>query len=211
VPPEGGRGALVPRRFRDAYASGEMTIEDIRAENPRNPRPQYTARGQEAAEAFEMWNPDHNPRLRCEPTSIVYDWTFDWPVNRITQEDDRIVIDYGLYSITRIIHLDPNATPSAPLPNNTGHSIGHWEDNTLVVNSYGFSEGVVSPPTRNSTEMTVEERFTIDTDDWELTRQWTVTDPVYLAEPWTGQDKVYLSEVPFERNECLELTPEFSE
>src|SRR5688572_2142924 len=35
-----------------------------------------------------------NPRFRCETTSIIFDWTFDGPVNRITQNRDTIVIQY---------------------------------------------------------------------------------------------------------------------
>ena len=38
---------------------------------------------------------DDNPRFRCETTSIVFDWAFDGPVNRITQNKDTIVIQYG--------------------------------------------------------------------------------------------------------------------
>ena len=210
VPPEGGRGSLVPKRFREAFADGTMTLDDIRARNPQPPRPVYTARGRAEADAFEMWNPEHNPRLRCLPTSIVYDWTFDWPVNRITQRDDEIIIDYGLYAKTRTIHMDMASHPAGITPSNAGHSIGRWEGDTLVVDTVGFTAGVLSPPTRNSSQMHVVERFTIDTDDWTLTRQYTVTDPVYLAEPWTASDTVYLSDVPFEAHECLELTPEFS-
>lgn len=211
VPPEGGRGNLVPKRYREAYANGTMSIEDIRATQPRNARPQYTARGQREADAFEMWNPEHNPRLNCLPTSIIYDWTFDWPVNRITQNGDEIEIQYGLYASTRTIHLDQDSHPADITPSNTGHSIGHWEGNTLVVDTTGFKEGVLAPPTRNSDQMHVVERFTIDTDEWKLTRDYTVTDPVYLAEPLQGTDIVYLSDVPFEAHDCLELTPEFNQ
>lgn len=211
VPPEGGRGALVPRRFREGYANGTVTLDDIRAQNQRSSRPVYTARGQAEAEAFEMWNPEHNPRLKCLPTSIVYDWTFDWPVNRITQNGDEVVIEYGLYSKTRAVHLDQDSHPANLTPSNTGHSIGHWEGNTLVVDTIGFEAGVLSPPTRNSDQMHVVERFTIEPGNWVLRRDYTVTDPVYLAQPWTASDTVYLSDVPYEAHECLELTPEFAE
>jgi len=59
--------------------------------------------------------------------------------------------------------------------------------------------------------MYIIERFTIDTDNWALRRDYTISDPVYLAEPWSGTDIVYLSDVPFENHGCLELTPEFTE
>jgi hypothetical protein len=33
---------------------------------------------------------------------------------------------------------------------NTGHSTGRWEGDTLAVDTVGFAEGVLVPPTRNS-------------------------------------------------------------
>ena len=72
----------------DTEPAGEITLEEIRAMAPAPPPTlAYTEAGQTAASALEMWNPEHNPRIRCEPTSLIFDWTFDWPVNRIVQDD----------------------------------------------------------------------------------------------------------------------------
>lgn len=215
VPPEGGNGALVPKRFVEAYAAGDISLEEIRSQYPQPEPPVYTERGQEEADAFENWNPDHNPRLSCKPTSIIFDWTFDWPINRITQhstEDGENVIDmdYGLYSFSRRIHMDMEEHPADVTPSNTGHAIGHWDGDTLVVDSIGFEAGVLRPPVRNSEQMHIVEHYTFDPEEKSLLREYTVTDPVYLAEPYTGQDEVFLSEVALEKSECIELTPEFS-
>ena len=213
VPPSGGNGALVPKSLRQAYAAGKITLEEIRARNPRPKPPQYTAAGQAAAKAFRMWSPEDNPRLACKPTSIVFDWTFDWPVNRITQKTDNgekvIDIDYGLYSFTRRIHMDMQSHPANLTPSNAGHSIGHWDGNTLVVDTVGFAPGVLVPPTRNSDKLHIVERFTLDTDKFALKREYTVEDPVYLAAPYKGSDTVLLSDTPFEKQRCEELTYEF--
>ena len=215
IPPGGGNGSLVPRSLREDFAAGRITLEQIRARSPAPSRPQYTARGQEAATAFRMWSTEDNPRLSCKPTSIVFDWTFDWPVNRITQTtvDGRKVIDidYGLFSATRRIHLDMESHPADITPSNAGHSIGRWEGDTLVVDTVGFAEGVLVPPTRNSTQLHVVERFTLDPQAFTLKREYTAEDPVYLAAPYTGQDTVLLSETPFEKQLCQELTFEFTQ
>ena len=215
IPPSGGDGALVPKSFREAYAAGEITLEEIRARNPAPSQPVYTEAGQVAADAFRMWSPEDNPRLSCQPTSIIFDWTFDWPVNRITQTttDDGesvIDIDYGLFSQTRRIHLGMESHPADIEPSNAGHSIGRWEGVTLVVDTVGFTPGVLVPPTRNSDQLHIVERFTLDTERVALERQYTAEDPVYLAAPYTGSNTVYLSEVPFERHPCEELTYEFT-
>ncbi len=213
VPPSGGRGALVPRSLREDYAAGKITLEEIRARNAPAAPPQYTPAGQAAASAFRMWSPEDNPRLSCQPTSIIFDWTFDWPVNRITQtsaEGENVVdIDYGLFNASRRVHMNLDRHPSGLAPSNTGHSIGRWEGDTLVVDTIGFAPGVLVPPTRNSGELHVVERFTLDIDNFSLQRQYVAEDPVYLAAPYTGQDVVFLSDTPFERQRCEELTYEF--
>jgi hypothetical protein len=38
-----------------------------------------------------------------------------------------------------------------------------------------------------------------------------VTDPVYLAAPYESYDIMYLSEVPFQKQRCKDMTPEFQE
>ncbi|HUL80605.1 MAG TPA: DUF6152 family protein [Gammaproteobacteria bacterium] len=213
LPPSGGRGDLVPKSLRDAYAKGEITLEQIRARNPAPARPQYTETGDAAAKAFKMWSPDDNPRLSCKPTSIIFDWTFDWPVNRITQttvNGEKVIdIDYGLYSFTRRIHM-ADKHPATIAPSNTGHSIGRWDGDTLVVDTVGFAPGVLSPPTRSSDKLHVVERFTLDGSAAAIKREYTVEDPVYLAAPLKGVDTVLVSDVPFEKQPCKELTPEFA-
>jgi hypothetical protein len=161
-----------------------------------------------------MWSVEDNPRLSCKPTSIIFDWTFDWPVNRITQttvDGEKVIdIDYGLFSASRRIHLGRASHPANLMPSNTGHSIGRWEGDTLVVDTVGFEEGVLVPPTRNSRQLHVVERFTLDPQTFALKREYTAEDPVYLAAAYTGQDVVLLSETPFEKQPCTELTFEFT-
>ena len=65
-----------------------------------------TAEGERAAAAFAR---EDNPRFRCETTSILFDWTFDGPVNRIEQTDDAIVLRYGQMGLERTIHLNARA------------------------------------------------------------------------------------------------------
>src|SRR5690606_10560059 len=107
------------------------------------------------------------------------------------------------------IHMDMDSHPANITPSNAGHSIGHWEGDTLVVDTIGFEAGVLSPPTRNSDQLHVVERYTMDPQTLALKREFTATDPVYLTEPYVGGDTVLLSDVPFERHPCEELTPEF--
>ncbi|HEX5421724.1 MAG TPA: hypothetical protein VFY39_17160, partial [Gammaproteobacteria bacterium] len=212
VPPSGGRGAIVPKHLRAAFASGKITLKQIRAQYPRSASPVYTQAGMDFAKAFKRRSVADNPRFQCKVTSIIFDWTFDWPINRIEQHmttDGKKVIDltYGSYSAKRRIWMGMDH-PANLKPSRSGNSIGHWEGNTLVVDTVGFDAGLLVAPTPNSDKLHVVEHFTLDTSTpgWTLTHTWTATDPVYLAEPYKGSDISHLSTVPYQYFPCADLT-----
>ena len=216
VPPSGGNGSMVPRSFRERFAAGEISIEEIRATQPPPVRPVYTEAGQAAAASFNNNSAEDNPRYSCKPISIIADWTWDWPVNRIVQsvtpEGDKVIdIDSGLYGWNRRIHMDQYSHPDNIVPGYAGHSIGHWEGDTLVVDTIGFTPGLLQAPTRTSDQLHIVERFTLDMDTMQLKREYTATDPVNLAQPYSSYEVSLLSAVPFTREECRELTPEFDD
>jgi len=204
-----GRGNLVPKSMIEAVESGAVALEDVPPAG-WGPRPvTLTARGQAEADAFRMWSPEDNPRLRCEPTSILFDWVFDGALNRITQKGDRIVIDYGLYSFERVIHMNMDAHPDDIEPSYAGHSIGSWEGDVLVVDTIGFAPGVLAPPVRHSAELHVVERFSLNPDTMELRRDYVARDPIYFEDEYVGYDIVLPSDVPYVAHPCNELAPEF--
>ena len=216
IGPEGGNGSMVPRSFIEEFASGAMTLRDIQAQQPPRPTVAYTEAGQAAASAFNRSSPLDNPWFACKPTSFIRDWTADWPINRFVQrttaEGESVIdITYGLYNFERRIHVGMAEHPASLEPSYAGHSIGRWEGDTLVVDTIGFAAGVLSPPTRSSEQMHIVERFSLDTERMALKREYSVTDPVYLAAPYESYDVMYLSDVPFERQPCQDMTPEFQQ
>src|SRR5437764_1378840 len=78
-----------------------------------------------AAAKFQQ---QYNPRFHCETTSILFDWTFDGAVNRITQKKDIIELLYGQMGLKRTIYLNMKNHPRDAKLTRAGHSIGHWED-----------------------------------------------------------------------------------
>ena len=216
VGPEGGNGSMIPKSLIEKFRSGELTNAQIRAMQPPRPTVSLTEKGQEAAREFNRSSPEDNPWFACKPTSIIRDWTADWPINRFVQTvtaDGESVIDitYGLYNFSRRIHIGMDAHPDNLEPSYAGHSIGHWEGDTLVVDTVGFAAGVLSPPIRNSEQLHIVERFTLDTDTMALKREYSATDPVYLAAPYESYDVMYLSDVPFQVQPCKDMTPEFQQ
>ena len=96
--PRGRGGALVPLSTVDRFKPGEG-IGGPRGAGRGGPRviqgAELTPAGEKGAEQFAVLFDKNNPRMRCETTSIIFDWAFDGPVNRITQNRDTIVLQYG--------------------------------------------------------------------------------------------------------------------
>ena len=144
--PRGKSGALVPVSQVGNYKAGRAARAAARRRRVRTCRAStYTPAGKEAADKFRNFSPEDNPRMRCETTSILFDWTFDGPVDRITQSGDTITLQYGQYGFTRTIHMNAEH-PAKIEPSRAGHSTGRWENDVLVVDTVGFAPGVLNPP-----------------------------------------------------------------
>ncbi|HET9943933.1 MAG TPA: DUF6152 family protein [Terriglobia bacterium] len=163
---------------------------------------ELTELGQKQADSFTR---DENPRFNCETTSILFDWTFDGPVNRITQSKDTIVLQYGQFGLKRTIYMNLKQHPSNIKASRAGHSIGRWEGDVLVVDTVGFQPGVLSAPVRHSDKLHVVERFTLDPKTMALTRTYTAQDPVYLKGTYSGTDTIQVADAPYAPGKCEEL------
>jgi hypothetical protein len=209
--PRGVGGSLVPLSQADAAATSTPAAGDG---NRRGRTPliapdaagrlfiggvPLTPEGEAAAAAARG---DVNPAMRCEPISIVMDWSYDSPVNRITQTEDSIVLEYGKFDYTRTIDLGASAHPAGLEPSLTGHSIGHWEDDVLVVDTIGIRAGSLTRGLLNSEALHLVERFSLDPASMALTREFSAEDPLYFQEAYTGSDVVYPSNVPYQPSPC---------
>jgi hypothetical protein len=208
--PRGRSGALVPVSRVEEFEPGTAPAPQGGAGGGAGggrggARVAYTEAGRIAAEAFRGGTAD-NPRMRCETTSILFDWTFDGPVNRITQGGDTITLQYGQLGFTRTIHMNMAEHPANIEPSRAGHSIGRWDNDVLIVDTVGFAPGYLNPPIRNSEQLHVVERFTLDPDAMTLTREYTATDPVYFTDEYTGRDTIGVADLPYSPDACSELT-----
>lgn len=167
-----------------------------------------TAAGLAAREGYDMAFDD--PILRCHVYNVINGWNHDRHVNEIYQSDDKITMQYGFMDFVRTIHLDMDAHPTSITPSTGGHSIGWWEDDTLVVDTIGFEQGVLAhrDGTAHSDQMHLIERFHIDADEYVLIRDYTIEDQKFLENVVRGQDFMALSAVPYEPYGCVELSGE---
>lgn len=106
------------------------------------------------------------------------------------QTKDTIAIISEEAVALRVIHMNGYIRPDV-IRSMEGHSIGHWEGDTLVVETTHYSDvnparATVSRPMLISSAARVTERFT-RTSETELNYQYTVNDPTYYNESWKGE------------------------
>lgn len=209
--PRGVGGGLVPlstiaKAEAAAPRGGGAGRGRGRGDAPAGPRlyggTELTELGTKQAAAAQR---DDNPRFKCLTTSILFDWTFDGPVNRIIQNRDNIVIQYGQMDLKRTIHMNMKSHPANARPSRAGHSIGRWEGDVLVVDTAGFQPGILNFPVPHSDQLHVIERFSLDPATMRLTRTYEADDPVYLKGKYTGQDWVQPADAPYASDNCKEL------
>jgi hypothetical protein len=102
------------------------------------------------------------------------------------------LMDMGGAHTWRVIYMDGRAHPKPEdlRPTYLGHSIGHWEGDTLVVDSVGFNEKIWvigSYPTTNQLHLT--ERFTRPTLG-SLTYEVTIDDPGAYTATWGSRGTI---------------------
>ena len=114
---------------------------------------------------------------------------------QIMQSPGYVVINLEMIHDARIIPLDGRPLPPKSVPNWMGESRGHWEGNTLVVETDNIKTGAsplnmatLGAPFGNTIPMSprahVTERFTVVGPNT-ITYEMTFSDPVYWTAPFT--------------------------
>jgi hypothetical protein len=206
-PPEGPPN-LVPESLIAAVESGELAMADVPSHGWFPPPVTLTAAGEAAAAALRDLPPERNPRLSCQITSILFDWVFDGTINRIVQRGSTITMEYGR-GLTRTVHMDLAEHPAGVAPSRTGHSIGRWDGDTLVVDTVGFEPGSLAGAVPHGTELRIVERFTLDPATLALRREYVATDPIHFVGEYVSGDTVLPADAPFAVDACKELAFEY--
>ncbi|HEY5624645.1 MAG TPA: DUF6152 family protein [Gammaproteobacteria bacterium] len=109
-------------------------------------------------------------------------------LNEITIEDDFVRIAGELFHSERIIFTDGRGHPENGELTNQGHSIGHWEDGTLIVETVQLEEHISAmiDGTPLGEKRRISERFRLSDDGRILIIDFTVEDPEFLATPFSG-------------------------
>jgi hypothetical protein len=126
----------------------------------------------------------------------------------LLQTPGQITVTSEWQAASRRVWLNQRSHPSNNEldPTYAGHSIGHWEGDTLIVDTVGIREDVpvnyAGLP--HSNRMHIVEKFTSKTPGL-LTDEITIEDPDAFAAPWVEVETYrYRPDQHLEEYECLE-------
>ncbi len=106
-------------------------------------------------------------------------------IHIIAQKEQIVIAREGLGP--RYIYMDGRAHPdlSRVIPTITGHSVGHYENGVLVVDTIGLTPGNVAGGGRRTPETHMTERFDVSPDGKHMTITYIWTDPKIYLKPHT--------------------------
>jgi len=120
----------------------------------------------------------------CLPPGMPQIMTQPYPIEFLFNPG-KVVIVIEAYSQVRHIYTDGARHPSDPDTTFQGNSIGHWEGDTLVIDTVAFDpDTLIAPGIGHSSEMHIIERIR-KTDANHMQIERTIIDPKVLARPWT--------------------------
>jgi hypothetical protein len=124
---------------------------------------------------------------KCQPPGMPYIYIQLFPM-QIIQTQAEVIEVFEYDHIVRHIYIDGRNHPANFKPSYNGHSIGHWEGDTLVVDTVGLNgknwlDRVGHP---ESTEMHILERIH-RADEKTLQVDLTYDDRKSYTKPWSAQ------------------------
>jgi hypothetical protein len=137
-------------------------------------------------------DPFHDePRAFCMPSGFPSGFFGPYPI-QIVQSKEWLVMVTEFQRITRLIPLDGRPHRQGIEPTYFGDSVGHWEGDTLVIDSRNFKRWSLDDyyyTNPKEYRMHSEEFHTIErlrrTDKNTISYQFTVDDPKIFTQPWS--------------------------
>lgn len=180
----------------DISGTWERTPDDWFGENPDEPvhpggpmdlkepyASQYAALKKKQTAANEAGTPLATTSSRCLPEGMPTLMAALFPIQIIHDDKQVVVLGEYLQQVRRIL-LNEAMPPKEKLdPKYQGHSRGHWEGDTLVVETQRVRTDVTFYDVPHGEDMTITERFRLRGPD-HLEDQVVIEDPQVLNTPY---------------------------
>jgi hypothetical protein len=135
-----------------------------------------------------------DPHVRCKPSGgpRLFHTPYGFELVDMPELQRIYMIEVGGPHTYRVFYMDGRAHPKDLDPSYFGHSVGHWEGDTLVVDTVGFNERfwLTREGIPHTELLRLTERFTrLDFDT--LKYEATIDDPGAYTKPWSGGWLIY--------------------
>lgn len=174
-----------------------------------------TEKGQTARVSYSEIS-EQNPGLRCiglpTPSTIVLTNLYPLEI-RINEDEETVGIRTEYFDEERTVYMDGRQHPEDNERTYAGHSIGWWEEDTLVVDTSNFTDH--RSPYQNGIPSGVQkhlvERYRLTEDGTRAVVEFMLEDSEYIAEPMIhSRELVYSPQMKLSRFDCdLEATRRF--
>ena len=127
-----------------------------------------------------------DPQARCVLSGVPRENVVPYPFKIVNTTNGMIVILYEALHSYRQIYMDGRKPPKDPNPTWMGYSVGHWDGDTLVVESSGFVDGnwLDNNGHPGTESLRLTERFH-RRDFGHIDLQMVIDDPKAYTKPWT--------------------------
>jgi hypothetical protein len=130
-----------------------------------------------------------SPHARCKPDAGPREigTAYGFEMVEYPEIKQVLIFDIGGPQTFRVVYMDGRPHPKDLTPSYLGHSIGHWEGDTLVIDTIGFNEKhwIDAEGLIHTDQYHQIERFT-RTDFNTLKYRVTIDDPGAYTAPWTA-------------------------
>ena len=166
-----------------------------------------TAKGRADQAVFNELS-DENPESRCigrpTPAMIVVSGRYPLQIEFIVDEEI-ILIRSEYWDEERTVYMDGREHPESRERFPTGHSIGWWDEDILIIDTRNFTDhrspyqtGVPSGGQKH-----VIERYQLTEDGTRVVVEFMLEDPDYMAEPMVhSRELIYSPHVEILRFDC---------
>ncbi len=164
--------------------------------------PPFSDRGRAAQDAWAA-APEDDPSHRC---LIPLGRIISGPLpHEIIQQEDLITFIYEYEHQVRRVFMDGRPHPENAYPTPVGHSIGWWDDDTLVVDTVGVENGGLFRPQGlpYTADLHLVERYSLEDEGTRLIAEILIEDPNYYREPWTVMKRYRRIEADIQYYECI--------
>jgi hypothetical protein len=156
-----------------------------RSPNAPSLTPEYMAKWQMISKSRIAGSSEYDNTAKCLPPGMPAMMSMPYGME-VMQTKDKITFFSELNDALRRVYLDGRKPSQKVLddPTYAGYSTGHWEGDTLVVETVALhTNSFIEGFTPHSDAMTVKERIRL-VEPTLLEDRITVTDPKALTKPW---------------------------